>query len=88
MFLGIFKTTQGREPLPRNHGHRRKLPTPPVSIARSYAFLGQPDRALDWLSQGIEERDGYIVYMKHEPTFAAMRNNPRFIALVKAAGIP
>jgi TolB-like protein/DNA-binding winged helix-turn-helix (wHTH) protein len=68
--------------------HRRKIPIPPVSIARSYAFLGETDRALDWLSQGIEERDGYIVYMKHEPTFAAMRNNPRFIALVKAAGIP
>jgi tetratricopeptide (TPR) repeat protein len=67
---------------------RHKFPARPVSLARSYAFLGQTDRALDWLSQGIEERDGYIVYMKHEPTFAAMRNNRRFIALVKAAGIP
>ncbi len=67
---------------------RRKNPYSAVSLARNYTFLGQTDRALDWLSQGVEERDGFIVYMKHEPTFAAMRENPRFIALVKAAGIP
>ena len=66
----------------------QKHPASPVNLARSYTFLGQTDRALDWLGQGVEERDGYIVYMKHEPTFAPMRDNPRFIALVQAAGIP
>jgi hypothetical protein len=67
---------------------RRKFPTGEIGLARMYAFLGQTDRALYWLRQGIENRDPMIVYMKYESTFAAMRGDPRFIALVKAAGIP
>ena len=66
----------------------RKSPMSETLLARDYTFLGQTDRALDWLRQGIENRDPFIVNMKYEPTFAAMRNDPRFIALVKAAGIP
>jgi hypothetical protein len=63
-------------------------PTNEIGLARIYTFLGQTDRALDWLRQGIENRQPFIVNMKYEPTFASMRKDPRFIALVKAAGIP
>jgi TolB-like protein/DNA-binding winged helix-turn-helix (wHTH) protein/Flp pilus assembly protein TadD len=65
----------------------RKVPMSEIGLARAYAFLGETDHALDWLRQGIENRDPHIVYMKYEPTFA-MRNDPRFIARVRAAGIP
>lgn len=66
----------------------RKFPTGELGLARIYTFLGQTDRALDWLKLGIENRDPFIVNMKYEPTFATMRNDPRFIALVKTASIP
>ena len=47
-----------------------------VFLLRKTAFLGETDRALDWLRKGIENRDLFIVNMKYEPTFAPIRNNP------------
>jgi TolB-like protein/DNA-binding winged helix-turn-helix (wHTH) protein/tetratricopeptide (TPR) repeat protein len=71
-----------------DEARRRTRPTRPVELARNYAFLGETSRALDWLEQGVEERDPWIVYMKYEPTFAGLRSHPRFRQIVKAAGIP
>jgi TolB-like protein/DNA-binding winged helix-turn-helix (wHTH) protein/Tfp pilus assembly protein PilF len=66
----------------------RKAPMREIELARIYAFLRQTDQTLYWLRQGLENRDPFIVYIKYEPTFAHMRNDPRFVALVKEAGIP
>jgi TolB-like protein/DNA-binding winged helix-turn-helix (wHTH) protein len=66
----------------------RKAPIGQIKLARIYAFLRQTDRALYWLRQGLENWDPLIVYIKSDPTFAYMRNDSRFIALVKAVGIP
>ena len=65
----------------------RKAAMGEIRLARIYAFLGQPDRALYWLRQGLENWDPLIVYIKYEPTFAPMRNDLRFVAIVKAVGI-
>jgi hypothetical protein len=59
-----------------------------IRLARIYAFLRQTDQALYWLRQGLENWDPFIVYIKYEPTYAYMRNDPRFVAIVKAVGIP
>jgi adenylate cyclase len=66
----------------------RKAPIGQIRLARIYAFLRQTDQALYWLRQGLENWDPFIVYIKSDPTFAYMRNDARFIALVKAVGIP
>jgi tetratricopeptide (TPR) repeat protein len=68
--------------------HYRQAPMGEIRLARIYAFLRQTDQALYWLRQGLENWDPFIVYIKYEPTYAYMRNDPRFVAIVKAVGIP
>jgi hypothetical protein len=43
---------------------------------------------LEWLERGVEERDGWAVYMKVEPPFAGLHSDPRFQKIARAAGLP
>lgn len=60
----------------------------PTDIAWAYAHLGERERALEWLDRAVEERDPWTMYMKVEPPFAALRSDPRFQSIARAAGIP
>jgi serine/threonine protein kinase/tetratricopeptide (TPR) repeat protein len=48
--------------------------------------VGDKNRALDYLEQSFEHRDNYCVLMKVDPTMDELRNEPRFIALMKNMG--
>src|SRR5262249_55333296 len=63
---------------------RRKGPTHPVELARTYCYLGDRAQALRWLEQAVEERDPTVVYIKVDPGLASLRDEPRFIQLVRA----
>lgn len=48
-----------------------------------YLSLGQNDLALDRLEKAFDEGDGEMPFLKFDPPFASLRNEPRFQALVK-----
>jgi tetratricopeptide (TPR) repeat protein len=56
---------------------------PPYSFALIYNALGERARALDYLEKGFAEKDVRMVFLKVEPKWNNLRNEPRFIELMK-----
>jgi adenylate cyclase len=54
----------------------------PWHLAVIHLGMGEHDRALDLLELAFDERAWQIPLLPVEPTFDALRSNPRFIALV------
>lgn len=51
-------------------------------LARAYAALGDKDRALTWIETAYEERDKWLIYANVDPSFDALRDEPRFRAIL------
>ena len=52
-------------------------------IAVLYARLGQKEQALSWLDKAYEERSSSLVYLKVEPSFDSLRQDPRLVDLLR-----
>ncbi len=61
----------------------------PYSIALIYARMKDKDRAMDWLHRTYEEGVLFILHspIKVDPGFRALNSDPRFIELLKKAGL-
>ncbi|MEO8449679.1 MAG: protein kinase [Gemmatimonadota bacterium] len=55
----------------------------PVDFARIYLALGDTDRTFEWIERAHEERRGWMVYLRVEPTLGPIRGDPRFTALLR-----
>jgi TolB-like protein/DNA-binding SARP family transcriptional activator len=51
---------------------------PRTWLVRVYAALGDNDRALTWLETAYDERDGWLTTANVDPSFDALRGEPRF----------
>lgn len=58
-----------------------------ASLASAYAGLGQRDSALTWLERAAELKT-QMLYVKVNPTYASLRSEPRYRALLKRMGFP
>ncbi len=56
-------------------------------IAVLWADLGENDQALDWLERAYEARVGLLVYVKVQPAFYPLHDEPRFRALLYKMGL-
>jgi hypothetical protein len=50
--------------------------------------LDDKDDTLYWLEKVYRVRDLRFPYIQRDPAFEIVRDHPRFVALVKRAGIP
>ena len=66
-------------------GTQRYIPS--YFNARIYTALGQTDQAFEWLEKAYEERYGFLVYMKVEPSFDPLRQDSRFLELARRVGL-
>jgi tetratricopeptide (TPR) repeat protein len=57
-------------------------------VAAVYAGLGDSGLALDWLSKAIDERSGFLVYIKCDRRFDVLRSDPRFLELMRKTNLP
>jgi tetratricopeptide (TPR) repeat protein len=58
-------------------------------IAAVYEALGDRNEAFRWLDKQIDDRDGlgsWLVWLKHDPVWAAARKDPRFREIERRAG--
>jgi TolB-like protein/DNA-binding winged helix-turn-helix (wHTH) protein len=63
----------------------------PVSAnipAQFYAFLGEKNRAFDWLERGYLERNTAYSALNVDPCWDNLRSDPRFKDLVRRVGLP
>ena len=65
----------------------------PGALAEIYVKLGDKDRALYWLSEGVDHHhmaisDPILQWFKVDPRFAPLHADPRFKELLRRAGLP
>ena len=56
----------------------------PVEQALVYIALGDKQKALDWTERAIDERRGWVAYLRVHPIVDSLRGEPRFDALVQS----
>jgi TolB-like protein len=60
---------------------------PHYQLAIVYALLHDKDEALAELNRAADAHEGQILYIKYEPFFDEIRNDPRYVALEKRVGL-
>lgn len=55
---------------------------PPVYFAAIHAGLGNTEEACDWLERGVEERSGWLVFLRVDPWWDGLRASRRFNRLL------
>ena len=60
----------------------------PVAFATLLVGLGDPDGVLHWVERAVEDRRGWIVYLRINPLLDPVRQHPRFEELVRRVGLP
>ena len=53
------------------------------TIAMGYAGLGDKDKAFEWLDKSYESHDEAIYWTKNHPMFEPLRDDPRYMLLLK-----
>jgi TolB-like protein len=59
----------------------------PYYFAVLSAGLGEAENALTWLEQALEDRSSWLTWLKVDPRFDALREKPRFQALLSKIGL-
>ena len=65
-----------------------ELPTSAYSVAGVFARLGHNDNAFAALNKAYEQHDLQLVSLKVDPTLDELRDDSRFIDLVRKVGLP
>src|SRR5207253_5274416 len=60
---------------------------PPVNIALVYNGLGDQNEALSLLERACDERDVRLTLLKVDPRWDSLRDNARFVAILKRIGL-
>jgi adenylate cyclase len=60
----------------------------PYLIAQTHAFRHETDAAFQWLERAYREKDFSLQYIKGEPLFKNVANDPRYKALLKKMNLP
>ena len=55
----------------------------PVALCIAHLGLRNVDRVFHWLDRAYEDRRGWLTYMKVDPIFDPVRNEPRYTAFLK-----
>ncbi len=57
-------------------------------VALVYAGIGDSDAAFTWLDKAFAERSNWLVWLRLDPRFEALRSDPRFIELLGRMKFP
>jgi serine/threonine-protein kinase len=55
----------------------------PVELAVIHIALGNTERAIDWIEEGLDDRRGWSAYLRVHPIMDPLRGEPRFKELVQ-----
>jgi hypothetical protein len=80
------KSARARSVLADLRGEAARRYVPSYYFALMYAGLGERDSALRYLERAYEERSTVLAYLLIDPRLAALRQDPRFVALARRLG--
>jgi tetratricopeptide (TPR) repeat protein len=66
----------------------RRGETSPFIIAGLYSLLGNKDQAISWLEKAYTDHSSKMLDLKVDPDFDNLRDDPRFVELVRRVGLP
>jgi len=58
------------------------------AVAEIYLALGDHDEAFAWLQAAFEQRNGWLMHMKVNQRYDAVRTDPRYHALIRRLNLP
>jgi lipopolysaccharide biosynthesis regulator YciM len=65
------------------------MPVSATEIAEIYARLNDEDKAFEWLNRAVDDRDGQdVIDLKCDPVYKNLREDPRYVALLRRMGLP
>lgn len=82
------RKTEARKILSELLARSKKSYVPACNIAMVYTGLGEKAEAVRWLRRACADRDGNMAYMKVEPLWAALRNEPGFADIERCVNLP
>ena len=82
------KEKEAQEILEKLQEKSKRTYVPAYDIAAVYVGLGEKAQAFEWLSKALEERSGFLIYIKCDRRFDGLRSDPRYEALLKRIGLP
>ncbi len=53
-----------------------------------YLGLGDKDQTFAWLEKTYQDRSSFLIWLKVEPLFDSLRDDPRFQDLLRRGGLP
>jgi hypothetical protein len=68
--------------LPENRAQRA------YALSAIYTGLGNKDEAFQWLERSAANRDGWLIFLKVEPCWDSLRDDPRYRDLLKKMNLP
>ena len=78
---------EARSELAALHELRKQKNVDPYLFAIVHAWLGEPERALDFLDSSMKERRGELVFLLVDPALDPLRKEPRFLEMVRKLGL-
>jgi len=81
-FVLAGRTDEARAMLAELSRQRAERYVSPWALASIYAGLGEREEALQWLERAFDEHDSSLVWLRVHPRFDALRDEPRFQALL------
>ena len=81
--------TKARQILAEIHALERKKEryVPALYLAGLHATLGDRSQAENWGEKAFQERNDYLVYLRTDPKFDALRTLPGFSGLMRRNGL-
>ena len=65
----------------------KEAPVSPGYIALVYIALGERDQALTWLDKAYQQHSPMMTWLKIDPRFDSIRQEPRFQELMRRVGL-
>jgi len=88
IFAKLGRRAEAREVLRALVAIARERYVPPYAMALVHAGLGEVDDAFEWLDRSFDLHDVHLVFLSIDAKWDPLRDDPRFAALLKRAGLP
>jgi adenylate cyclase len=75
-----------RDLLPELEEHVSEITPSALDIAQFYFYLGEKDKGFEWLEKALERRED-VVYAKINEFLGEVRDDPRYLSLLKRVGL-
>ena len=82
------KADEARAVLREMEGLSKRRFVTAYGMALVHTSLGQKDEAFNWLDKAFDERSHWLVWLRLDPRWNALRGDPRFAALVERMKYP